>query len=196
MKKQNKNSSKNKKPLPLVLLFVPILLVIIFVSVIGSRTVKDAYNQAGMVQMRELLLLAVSQLNKIAPVDNTNGDIYFPEAKLYLPNPKLSFQLTYRYEDAIDGVSPELIVSTTPVVNTYKLYKANNTYELFEAVPKVQSCARGIKMVYEKLPSNETYATLQHAVRLQNGKDVYVYLEKDCPELQDVANLFKDIKSY
>lgn len=194
MNKINKKSSK--KSALIVLLIGPLLFLLVYLLVIVSWKVKDAYNQASMVQIREQLLLAVSQINKLAPVDNTNGDIYFPEAKLYLPNPGLSLQLTYRYEDKIDGVSPELTVSTTPVVNTNKLYQAKNVNELFENVPEVQSCTRGVKLKYEKLPSSEGYANLQHTVRLQNGKDIYVYLEKDCPELQDVADLFKDIKSY
>jgi hypothetical protein len=77
------------------------------------------------------------------------------------------------------------------------MINARNVDELFEAVPKLQSCARGVKLVHDKLPlDTEQTNELKHTVSLQNRKKLYVYVERSCPELNEIAELLRNIKSY
>ena len=180
---------------------VAVLAILVVAGVaLGVRKItyyNQAANQAGLVEIRELILLAVRGLKKDAPVDPRTGDIYFPESKLYLPNPGIPLPITYLYDKGdVTNSQSELSVSTYPVRGTEKLYTATNQYELFAAVPKLQACSRGIKLVYQKFPSSDTQNELKSTVRLSNGKDLYVYVEKDCPDLNETANLFKNIRAY
>lgn len=166
-------------------------------SVLKVRYYNEAANQAGLVQVRELILLAVRGVKKDAPVDARTGDVYFPESKLYLPNPGMTLPLTYLYDKGdVANFQVELSVSTYPVRGTEALYIARNQENLFAAVPKLQSCSRGIKLVYQRFSNNDIENELRHTVLLNNGKELYVYLEKDCPELKETADLFKNISAY
>lgn len=198
MKKQTKKQVlwTKKKIITLLVLAV----VLMAGSVYGyawGRYYKNVASQASISQIRELILLAVRGVKKDAPVDPETGDIYFPESKLYLPNPSNALPFTYLFDkgDVSDSQS-QLSISTYPVRGTEKLYIAKNSTELFDAVPKLQACSRGIKMVYEKFPSTDTQNTLKETVAVNSGKELFIYVEKDCPELNELAALFKNIKSY
>ncbi len=156
-----------------------------------------AAKRAGLVEIRELIVMAIEDLKKDAPVEARTGDIYFPESRLYLPNPGTHHTFTYFYEPGDDaGSQPELSVSTSSVPGTNTLYSAQDVEKLFDAVPKLQSCSRGIKIVRQKFPQEDGQNELKHTVRLDNGQELYIYLEKDCPELADAAALFTYIKYY
>jgi hypothetical protein len=178
-------------------------LVVLFVGVSGmyvAGKVTDydmAADQANMVSIRELILAAVRGAKKDAPVDPKTGDIYFPESRLYLPNPKQALPITY-LEDTGDIASSHssLTVSTYPVRTTEKLYVARNPTELFNAVPHLQSCSRGVKLSYEKFPSDDTTNELRSTITLDNGKQLYIYLDKGCPELKDLATTLKNVRPY
>lgn len=166
-------------------------------GLLKAQYYNAAANQSNIVQTRELVLLAVRGLKKGAPVEPQTGDIYFPKSRLYLPNPGNILEITY-LDDSGDVTNSYggLSVSTYPVRGTEKLYIASNHNELFAAIPKLQSCSRGIKLLYEQVPAEDTENELKHTVQLSNGKTLYVYLEKTCPELNETADLFKNIKSY
>lgn len=156
-----------------------------------------AADQANIVEIRELILLAVRGVKKDAPVDPKTGDVYFPEAKLYLPNPHTALSLTYLEDTGnIADSQSSLTVSTYPVLGTTSLYTAQNTKQLFAAVPKLQACTRGVKLVYQKFPANDNQNVLKHTVQLNNGKTLYVYVEKDCPDLDSTADLFTNVRAY
>ena len=179
---------------------------VLFVSIITSGAViscakiheyQQAADEASIVSVRELILLAMRGLKKDAPVDPRTGDIYFPESRLYLPNPHQVLAITYLVDsgDVTDSQS-ELSISSYPVRGTTALYTAQNSQQLFAAVPKLQACSRGIKIVHRLFPSTDTQNELKQTVDLHNGQTAYIYLEKDCPELNDVANLFKNLRAY
>lgn len=158
---------------------------------------NDAANQAGLVQVRELILLAMRGTKKDAPVDPQTGDIYFPESGLYLPNPGLPMTITYYFDKGNGTDSPyELSVSTYPVKGTHTLYTVTNHEEMFAAVPKLQACSRGVKIVQQKFPGDDSQNELKHTVNLVDGRVLFIFLEKDCPELDDLADTLKNIKSY
>jgi hypothetical protein len=198
MKKQSKKPKYwAKKKIIAVMLAIILVLSGAVLGIQKARYYNDTANQANIVQIRELILLAVQGLKKNAPVEPHTGDIYFPESKLYLPNPNITLPLTYLDDKGdVTNSQGELSVSTFPVRGTEALYSASNVDELFKAVPKLQACSRGIKLVYEKFPQDDMQNLLKHTVHLENGRDLYVYLEKDCPVLSDTADLFQNIKSY
>lgn len=195
-KSKNMNRTKNYK------IYAAIVLVILVLATLFYGFLKISYynkvvDQANIVSIRELILLAVRGVKKDAPVEARSGDIYFPESRLYLPNPGLPLSLTYLYDSGdITDSQAELSVSTYPVRGTEKLYSSQNMEELFAAVPKLQACSRGIKLVSQKFPQDDANNQLVQTVNLSTGKDLFVYIEKDCPELYETAQLFKNIKAY
>ena len=201
MEKQAKSPKGLTKKKVIVSLAVAVTAAIVFVGVsFGINKVRyynDMASQANIVQTRELIILAVRGVKKDAPVEPRTGDIYFPESKLYLPNPGLALPLTYLFDAGnVTDSQSELSVSTYPVRGTEKLYTARNVDELFQAVPKLQACSRGVKLVHKKFPQSDTQNELKRTVRLSNGQNLYVYIEKDCPELSETADLFKNIRAY
>lgn len=153
-------------------------------------------DQSGISSVRELILLAVRGAKKNAPVEPKTGDIYFPESRLFLPSPHMALPLTYVFdEDAVSGPIENLSISTYPVRGSEGLYTAQNNEE-FAAVPKLQACSRGIKLSYEQFPASDTDDELQHTTHLNNGKTLYMYLEKACPDLKEAANALQAIQAY
>lgn len=201
MKKQSKKTkTKSRVQKKIVALAVILILLIGAGAAVGIQKVRDyndAADQAHRVEIRELILLAVRGVKKDAPVDARTGDIYFPESRLYLPNPGMALPLTYLQDtgDIADAQS-ELSISTYPVRGTTNLYTARNQTELFAAVPKLQACSRGVKVVHQQFPRSDTTNILKHTVHLQNGHNVYIYLEKGCPELNSVADSLANLRTY
>jgi len=201
-KKINKSDIRHKKKAVTLTIIASLVLVTLIgvVLLFGAAKVRyynEAANQAGLVQVRELILLAVRGLKKDAPIDHRSGDVYFPESNLYLPNPGTALPLTYLYDTGdVTNSQGELSISTYPVRGTEALYIARTQENLFAAVPKLQSCSRGIKLVYQKFPDNDVENELSHRIVLNNGKELYIYLEKGCPELKETADLFKNLQAY
>ena len=197
MKRKTKKQQRfgNKKVLLIAGVIALALLLILFIG--KAWYYKQAADQVGAIQMRELILQAVNGLKKEAPVDTRTGDIYFPESRLYLPNPGLALPLTYLWDKGnVTDSQGELSVSTRPVKGTTEIITASNNTELFAAVPKLQACSRGVKLVYQKFPADDTNNQLKHTVQLDDGRVLYVYIEKECPELNEIADLFKNVKTY
>lgn len=186
----------HKKITVLVLGFSLALLTGLYFVAAKLAYVNDAANQASMVQVRELIVMAVENLKKDVPVDAKTGDLYFPESKLYVPNPKSNLRLTYAWYSADDGSQEELSVSLSQVPGTTGLYSAKNMDEMFNAVPKLQSCSRGVKLLNSKTTGDNPSGQLKKVVTLQNGKELYLYVEKDCSELDEVVDLLSGIRSY
>ncbi len=200
----NKQAKKPTQPLGKNLIKVAIVVLATGGLVLGAafgiskvHYYNDATDQANLVEIRELILLAVRSLKKDAPVEPRTGDIYFPESKLYVPNPGNILPFTYLYDKGdVTNSQAELSISTYPVRGTEALYTARNQFELFAAVPKLQACSRGIKVVDKPFPSSDTDNVFKHQVQLKNGRTVYIYVEKACPELSETADIFKNIQSY
>lgn len=202
MKKSKKPTDKKnlKKIITVIsiLIVVAILLVGVIMGINKARYYNDAAKQVGLAQIRELILLAVQETKKDAPVEPRTGDVYFPESRLYLPNPGLAVHLTYLYDKGdVSNLQAELSVSTYPVRGTVELYNATTHDSLFAvAVPKLQACSRGIKLVYQPLSVSDVDNELRQQVQLNSGQTLYIYLEKACPELTEIADLFKNVQSY
>lgn len=133
-----------------------------------------------------------------APVEAKTGEVYFPSARLFVPPPQGSLDvLTYSYDEDDKSQPADFSVSNKRIftINASKLYAANSLTELFDKVPKLQACQRGINIRYSQ--TNETYVgALKQTVPLSNGKSLYMYVDSSCPELEELLPLLKQIKTY
>jgi len=156
------------------------------------RMVEQA---ADAVQIRELIIRAADGLKANAPVEAKTGDIYFPQARLYVPAPDHPVQLTYAY----DASTPEAVLSVSDraVFNamTAQLYGAPNVTAVFDKVPELQACQRGIDVSYKNTPSEKS-KVLKATVPLANGKTVYLFAEDACPQLATTVTLLKGLQAY
>ncbi len=196
MAKKPKNRKYNLKTifLKLSLLVVFVVIVILgYLKVLEYRNIRD---QVSMVSIRELIITSVENLKQPAVLDPKTGDAYFPPEKLYLPYSQNQIPLTYSETDDGSG-GLEFNISNKYVIGALKskLYSAQNLEKMFEQVPELQACLRGVRVTYEKLP-DETDYNLNSSHILNNGKTVYLYSEKVCTGLNETADLLKNIQSY
>ena len=198
MKEQtHKDRTSSKRNIYYIALAVIVIFAGSFFATERVRYYNAAAKQANIVSIRSLILLAVNNIKKDAPVDPKTGDIYFPEAKLYLPNPHSTHTLTYEYDTTNSpNTQSALSISTSPILAMQALYTAKDTMTMFRAVPHLQACSRGIQLVYSKFPQNNTQNVFKNTVRLNNGRDLYIYVDKNCPQLDDTASLFENIQAY
>jgi len=195
-KQTTKEIGVNRKAL---LIFLAVVFVLIGASyqIVSSYIYKYnlAADLASIVSIRELVLNAADGTRTNAPIDAKTGDTYFPQARLYLPaNPDVT-QLTYFYD--ANGLSgQELSISRRSVFNqnAVKLYSAMNITQLFNAIPKVQSCQRGIRLQYKM--TKDELSELKQTIVLNNGKTLYAYQETACPELNYTTSLLKNLRAY
>jgi len=197
--KNNKSFSKVKSNKKIIIIVLAVVLVLLGVARAAWQinNYRLITNQASTEPIRELILSAARGLNKDAPVDFRTGDVYFPESRLYVPNPRTMQAVTYRDDNGlVDSNSSELHVSTSPLYGTTDLYSATSLNELFKNVPKFQACARGVNIVANPLKDSDSSVELIYTAQLSNGQSRYIYLEKACPELKPLAESLKNIKAY
>ncbi len=161
---------------------------LLFVATQGAK-------QASSLGISAIVLNATSTLTSAAPVDFKTGDIYFPQARLSVPSDSSFTNLLYAYvpEDNY------LLINSRQVQgrNEAQMYSARNTEEAIRQIPKLQACQRGIRLAYAKLKDVKAGEyDLRSTVRLNNGKDIYIYLNKSCQELYQIAELLKKVRAY
>lgn len=150
-----------------------------------------------VISLRENILLATKSLHKRAPVDPKTGDIYFPEAKLFVPYNSMLADLTYSYEQ--NGPNgEELSISSEPVFNSTsaELYRIGTSKELIESLPKLQSCRRGVRLTQSKIVNENDQGSYNEIVTFANGKQYYVYVQNSCQELFTTATALKNLQAY
>lgn len=157
---------------------------------------QRATDQVAAAQIRDLVLRAVDGLVVDAPIEPKTGDVYFPQAKLMLPNVDPFTRLTYHYDTF--GDTPEFSISSRPVINQMasRLYK-ENVYDVFTAVPDLQKCQRGLRLQYSDSVYKDDQSLRQvKKLVLNNGKTIYVYSE-GCKELEaSVLPLLDKLQAY
>lgn len=155
---------------------------------------EQAVKVTQTVAIKELIISAVEGLSKDTPLDYKTGDVYFPEAKLYLPASNVTFPLLYQFSPAIDGLPQELRITSKYLVNakTSALHSANDMDELFRAVPIMQSCSRGVLVQDKPFEDSQPSET----VKLADGRTLYLQHETKCPELSETMLVLKNLKSY
>lgn len=199
---------KKHKRKPLTKL-TKILLATAAVLIVG-QLVLNGYlfyrvNQTHDTIILELISQSLDTLHKPAPVDPKTGNIYFPEAHLYVTAQPNDPQLLYSYYS--DGGDMDFSVTAGNVLSTGKSRMwakfANETRHgdgpamkaAFDEVPHLQACARGLQLFYS--PQQLDGHTEQFHTPLANGKTLYGYTEAACrQDLSPIVNAFKTAKSY
>ena len=151
-------------------------------------------------KISNLIVRAVEALNWPVPTDAQTGRLYFHEAKLTLPPASDPGQgIYYFYTPALTGQQAELKLIDKQTVNMQKgkILAASDMQAVFDAVPKLQACARGYLAVFSPASSSETDGKLVFQKKLTDGRTVYVYLEAVCSDNQyQMLPYLKQIDSY
>jgi len=173
-------------------IILPLLVLGFFGKLFIWDRFQDGKHMDETYTIRHLVLEAAGNLKVDAPVDPKTGDIYFPQAKLYVPaGNTFERRLTYSY-DEFSGLS----VSNKMVFSKYTvpLYTATNLKDLFAAIPKLQACQRGITVAFAESPHEGT--ELKATVDVGNGKTAYLYADIGCADLENTVNILKELHSY
>ena len=164
------------------------------------KTIKR-YNEAAdytyASSTRELIFKAIDNLEVDAPIQATTGDVYFPPAKLYLPYADSFQKLAYMY-NANDKGDHFLSITDYKVIGRVEAQMSNamKIDEIFDKVPKLQACSRGVTVSFKPLTKNDIDADLRKTVHINNGKTLYLYLEKACPELEETLQNLTKLRAY
>jgi hypothetical protein len=173
-----------------------LLTILLFFNTAGVLYLLQRHDNDG-VTLSTFIVRAVENLNRPLAIDPTTGKQYIPAARLVLPPPPASNNLrpVYSYTAAtVDWPDEELQLAdysaiesaTTPIISERYSPEA-----MLDKVPKLQACARGVRITFKELKDDPAVASK----RLANGKTAYFHTEQTCnsPELLDYA---KQIDSY
>jgi len=140
-----------------------------------------------------------------AVVEPISKKVYLPSASLVLPPYSQDVPgLEYSYVPSFDGSDAEASVTVTNAVSVgiSKLLNAegvgqqqHNPSKLFDAVPELQACARGVHLVFG---TKSTYDHLEFTKQLHDGRTMYAYSEKTkCSyEFTNLVTYLRDAESY
>ena len=195
---KNKNSSFTPKRALIISTFLAVVLISVGFAVkyfYLERYILAA-KSAEIVSIRELIISAAQGTKTDAPIDPKTGDVYFPQAKLFIPNVPSSAGLTYAYYED-EELGEDISVSSRPVFHQkiVPLYAAMDINQIFAAVPALQACQRGITLSYHELTGREELL-LEHTAHLNNGKSLFMYGDRGCSEHTDTVEILKGIQAY
>lgn len=178
------------KPVLAILLVMTLLVYGIVLSfLVSARPVED--NQ----RLSTLILQAVDRVNHPLPIDAPSGKVYFAAAKLSLPAvPTTLGELVYTYSfsdgASIDGLHlaslSDIRMREGPITNY-----SHDSKAMFDQVPKLQACARGIALNFQASEDQSPVATKQ----LADGRTLYFYTEPLC-ENAELLEYAQQIQSY
>lgn len=156
--------------------------------------------------LRESIIASIRELGRPAPVDARTGDVYFPEAGLYIPRGDTTLpEFSYSYDtyDVQGETHRDLVVTTSEAVEAgmINMYNAQNSDELFKAVPEAQSCARGVVVASAPLVDDEGYVDtgaykLHHQQLLNDGATRYIYAATGCEGVKDIVKVMEGLQVY
>ena len=210
MKKQK---IKNRKPV-FYLACIAIAVLVLFqllIDVSVLRNVMQVRPEDGTI-LATLIGNATEPLNKPAPVDPSTGKIYIPEAHLMLPTYSGLGQIEYQYDSAQDSGSngAEIHLTSSTILslakgklwddvanaNNRQAWQGYNANELFNDVPSLQACTRGVQIFYTKQNLGGDYV-YQGSHKLNDGRTLYIYSESECTQDQTpIITLAKQAQSY
>lgn len=160
-----------------------------------------ATNETSTLRISGLIVKAVEALTWPVNADPQTGRLYIHEAHLTLPTPPdQSYGIYYNYIPAFDGSPEEVHLMDKQDVNMQKntVQAVASLEEVFNAVPKLQACARGYTLTFA-VPKNQDPNT-SHQVftkKLKDQRDLYAYLDNDCAQSeQQMVPYLKQIESY
>jgi hypothetical protein len=177
------------------------VLQIVFDAAMYERVVRTPNGEP----ITSMIIEAVNAMHKPAVIEPVSKRVYLPDANLVLPpQPTTMPNLIYSYTPSFDGSNAEANVTVTNAVSVgvSKLRNAegqgfmhHDSTKLFDAVPELQVCSRGIHVVFG---TKATYAHLQFSEALNDGRTAYVYTEaQSCAyNLKPLVDYLRNIQSY
>lgn len=179
------------------IIFIQFLIITVlgyFVYVNWLRT-----DELSTIKISNLIITAVEYLTRPIPSDPKNGVVYVPEAHLELPAPPdNTYYLYYNYSPTIPPDSTaevRLINRQDFMMAKSKVLVANNLDGVFDAVPEMQACTRGYRVLFSPDKTGEAPEVFQK--KLTDGRTVYVYKEKACSATSfSMIPYLKQIESY
>lgn len=145
-----------------------------------------------------LIVEAVDGLSTPVPMDAQTGNLYVQDAKLTLPPAtEQTPALLYSYYPGDESGQEELRLVDASAVRSAKVpvISGQSMESVFEAVPKLQACARGYLVVFSERTETDIPKVFQK--QLRDGRTIYVYLEDACDEgKQNMLDYLWHIESY
>jgi hypothetical protein len=193
--------TKTHKPHPHTKPFVILIIVLSLLSLglianamVTTYLLKKDQKQDNQ-RVAGLILDAVNQLNQPLTKD-TSGKQFIPEAKLRLPPADEELGgVVYRYDASGDGMTESLQLASERSIRgaSYLLRNAEQgtVEDVFDSVPRLQSCARGVQIVFAPQPKQ----TYQATKKLANGKTAYFFMEDGCKN-DKLFEFAKQLESY
>lgn len=152
--------------------------------------------------VRNMLIHQIEGTIRPAPIEAKTGATYFPALRLYIHPADDGWSVndfTYdvsRMDESDQGMDPVVAVTRKALVDSVVLGLYNVRPEaVFDKLPHVQACARGVMLATRPLEEPED-RTLYHIQALSDGRELHMYYEQACPELRDVADDLKAVQVY
>jgi hypothetical protein len=191
MSKKQKRISKSTIALVAVLILLTIGVVVN--TVIATYTLH-ATKQQDDKRLAALIIDATEQLSRPIPVD-MSGKYYIPAARLILPAPDTSLgEVFYNYSPAGNDIDEEVRLASKNAMRSAQfslLNASGGTKVIFDAVPKLQSCARGVQITFTPQKGQQADATKL----LASGKTAHFYTESLCRNAK-LLEFAQQIESY
>lgn len=157
-------------------------------------------------RMASLVIDAIDNLGSPVPVDAQTGKRYIAEERLVLPAATPDAQrLTYIYDAVSEGHPAELTLTTPALTATprnvirnvaaTKVSANEGANRVFELVPTLQACSRGVHVVFGELDTEG----LNHegSKTLADGRTVNFYSESECSgDMAPLVGYLKQVESY
>ncbi len=156
-------------------------------------TYNRALTNTDQTVITNLIISAVGGLSKPLPVDAATGKAYAHGADLVWPASTDPFmQILYSNEGNV-GATSELQFTTKNLMTQAEsklwavqarpsTWHSNNQTALFDQVPNLQACSRGVQVFFAPSPQASSQFQLKATKQLQNGKTLYFYTEPICHE--------------
>jgi hypothetical protein len=174
------------------------VILLLLAVVIQSLLIVYLFRQSRVhdnARIGQLVIQAVEGLIHDLPQDPKTGTVFISKAGLTLPPvPADLGQVVYSYEEASNDFQPILHLALKNEINRAKsllLIDEASPEKTFSAVPKLQSCARGVSISYDKKFIQE----LADSKVLSNGKTVYFSTETLCRN-ESLLQYAKTVDSY
>ncbi len=193
----------NKRSL-LVSILILLLLIFVIGQIIFNVFVWQSLQQQSTFQSKILIVNALEGINdqKQSLVDKQK----IPEARLLLPTEtKEVNKVRYWYSEVSDDQPAYLLISTRELEDfSQSLLSAQTHDQLFNKVPIVQACNRGIT-VYLSDPKleNDNQQQLIAKKTLADGREIYIISESQCGDKnsqeyneKELYGIYENLKNY
>ena len=184
MKSKTKKAVSKRKILAVAIISVFAVVTVVNSLVLGYLLLdRQSVRRNDNSHIANLIIRASQQLNKPAVIEPQSGKVYLPDAKLVLPTPRQGTgDVVYFYssQSSADNLKEEVNVASVQDSRAAESEILNKSQQdariLFDVVPKLQACNRGVRIGYEPDTTNKAVTTKT----LNNGRMAYFYTEKGC----------------